>query len=142
MPEPIRSTNSNNILSADVEIKGTIKFQADLTIDGKVEGEITSPSATLTIGHNAEVRSEIKTKSVVIEGRVNGNVTVEERCELRGNAQLYGDLKASRLVIEEGATFVGKSEVTPNKVTPIRPEVARHEQTHAHPQHRAAAHTR
>src|SRR5438105_72038 len=54
MPEP---TNKNNILSSDVEIKGTIKFQNDLTIDGRVEGEITSPNATLTIGQNAEVRS-------------------------------------------------------------------------------------
>lgn len=122
MPE---QTNKNNILSSDVEIKGTIKFQNDLTIDGRVEGEISSPNATLTIGQNAEVRSEIKTKSVVIQGRVNGNVTVDERCELKGHAQLYGDLKAARLVIEEGATFVGKSEVTPNKVTQMRPEVVR-----------------
>jgi cytoskeletal protein CcmA (bactofilin family) len=38
---------------------------------------------------------------------------------------LHGDLKATRLVIEEGATFIGKSEVSPNKVTPIRPEVVR-----------------
>jgi len=40
---------------------------------------------------------------------------VDERCELKSRAVLQGDLKAARLVIEEGATFVGKSEVTPNK---------------------------
>jgi cytoskeletal protein CcmA (bactofilin family) len=113
-----------NLLSADVEIKGSIKFQNDLTIDGKVEGEINS-AGTLTIGENAEIKGEIKTKSVVVHGRVNGNITVEERCELKGRAILHGDLKAARLAIEDGCTFVGKSEVTPNKVAMRQPEIVR-----------------
>jgi len=117
-------TNSKNILSADVEIKGSIKFQNDLIVDGKIEGEILSPGI-LVVGENAEVRGEIKTKSVTVHGKVQGNITVEERCELKGRAQLIGDLKAARLVIEEGATFVGKSEVTPNKVAMKQPEVVR-----------------
>lgn len=103
-----------NLLSADVEIKGSIKFQNELIIDGKVEGEITS-TGVLTVGENAEIRGEIKTKSVTVLGKVHGNITVEERCELKGRAVLQGDLKAARLVIEDGATFVGKSEVTPIK---------------------------
>lgn len=115
--------SSKNLLSADVEIKGSIKFQNDLIIDGKIEGEITSPGM-LVVGENADVRGEIKTKSVTVLGKVHGNITVEERCELKGRAQLIGDLKAARLVIEEGATFVGKSEVTPNKIA-MKPEVVR-----------------
>ena len=105
-------SSGKNLLSADVEIKGSIKFQNELTIDGKVEGEITS-SGALTVGENAEIRGEIKTKSATVLGKVHGNITVEERCELKSRAVLHGDLKAARLVIEEGATFVGKSEVTP-----------------------------
>src|SRR5260221_7912281 len=111
MAEPI---TGKNLLSADVEIKGSIKFQNELIIDGKVEGEITS-AGVLTVGENAEIRGEIKTKSVTVLGKVHGNITVEERCELKGRAVLQGDLKAARLVIEDGATFVGKSEVTPVK---------------------------
>ena len=108
------STTGKNLLSADVEIKGSIKFQNELIIDGKVEGEITS-TGVLTVGENAEIRGEIKTKSVTVLGKVHGNITVDERCELKGRAVLQGDLKAARLVIEDGATFVGKSEVTPIK---------------------------
>ena len=107
-------TTGKNLLSADVEIKGSIKFQNELIIDGKVEGEITS-TGILTVGENAEIRGEIKTKSVTVLGKVHGNITVDERCELKGRAVLQGDLKAARLVIEDGATFVGKSEVTPVK---------------------------
>ena len=123
------TTNSKNILSADVEIKGSIKFQNDLTVDGKVEGEISS-SGVLTVGENAEIRGEIKTKSATVHGKVHGNITVDERCELKARAVLHGDLKAARLVIEEGATFVGKSEVTPNKVTAMKPEVVRTPEAH------------
>ncbi len=115
-------TNQKNILAADVEIKGSIKFQNELVIDGKVEGEINS-AGILTVGENAEIRGEIKTKSVTVLGKVHGNITVDERCELKSRAVLQGDLKAARLVIEEGATFVGKSEVTPNKVALKQPEV-------------------
>jgi len=118
------TTHQKNLLSSDVEIKGSIKFQNELTVDGKIEGEINS-TGILTVGENSEIKGEIKTKSVTVFGKVHGNITVEERCELKARASLFGDLKATRLIIEEGATFVGKSEVTPNKVTMKQPEIVR-----------------
>jgi cytoskeletal protein CcmA (bactofilin family) len=120
-----------DILSSDVEIKGSIKFQKELLIDGKVEGEINS-EGVLTIGENANIRGEIKAKSVTVYGKVQGNITVSERCELKSKSTLQGDLKAARLTIEDGATFIGKSEVTtgtlPAKGASARPEVVRHEE--------------
>src|ERR1700756_5412208 len=108
---PMAEHSGKDILSSDVEIKGSIKFQKELLIDGKVEGEINS-DGVLTIGENADLRGEIKTKSITVYGKVQGNITVGERCELKSRCTLQGDLKAARLVIEEGATFIGKSEVT------------------------------
>src|ERR1700757_2598852 len=118
-----------DVLSSDVEIKGSIKFQKELLIDGKVEGEINS-EGVLTIGENADIRGEIKTKSITVFGKVQGNITVSERCELKSKCTLQGDLKAARLIIEEGATFIGKSEVSSGmSVKPAsRPEVVRHEE--------------
>jgi len=139
-PPPPTTTNyqkimaehsGKDVLSSDVEIKGSIKFQKELLIDGKVEGEINS-DGVLTIGENADIRGEIKTKSITVFGKVHGNITVAERCELKSKCTLQGDLKAARLVIEEGATFIGKSEVTsgtiPAKSTSGRPEVVRHDE--------------
>src|SRR4051812_2137165 len=126
--------SGKDILSSDVEIKGSIKFQKELLIDGKVEGDINS-EGVLTVGENADIRGEVKTKSIVVFGKVQGNITVTERCELKSKCTLQGDLKAARLVIEEGATFIGKSEVTSGmSVTAAkgssssnRPEVVRNE---------------
>ena len=123
--------SGKDILSSDVEIKGSIKFQKELLIDGKVEGEINS-EGVLTIGENADIRGEIKTKSIIVFGKVQGNITVNERCELKSKCTLQGDLKAARLIIEEGATFIGKSEVTSGmSVTAAkssRPEIVRHDE--------------
>jgi cytoskeletal protein CcmA (bactofilin family) len=82
---------------------------------GYLQGEISSVDGILAAGENADVRAEVKSKTVIVKGKVHGNITVQERCELHSHSQLIGDLKAARLVIEEGSTFVGKSEVTPNK---------------------------
>jgi len=129
--------SGKDVLSSDVEIKGSIKFQKELLIDGKVEGEINS-DGVLTIGENADIRGEIKTKSITVYGKVQGNITVGERCELKSRCTLQGDLKAARLVIEEGATFIGKSEVTSGtslggnsqaaKAAHTRPDLIRHEE--------------
>ena len=107
-------STSKNILTSDVELTGTLKFETELIFDGKLDGEIIS-EGTLILGKNAVVKGEVRTKSVTIHGTVNGNVTVQERCELKSNAELLGDLKAMRIIIEEGATFIGHSEVTPTK---------------------------
>jgi len=61
--------SGKDVLSSDVEIKGTIKFQKELLIDGKVEGEINSDGA-LTVGENADIRAEVKTKSITIYGNL------------------------------------------------------------------------
>lgn len=99
-----------NVLSSDVEIKGIVKFQHDLIVDGKIEGEIHS-SGNLTVGENARIKAEIKTGTVVVYGKVHGNITAAERIELKASAEVIGDIKTKTLVIEGGAIFVGKSTV-------------------------------
>jgi len=107
--------NTRNVLSSDVEIKGTVKFQHDLIVDGKIEGDIQS-SGNLTVGENAKLKAEIKTGTVVVYGKVHGNITATDRVELKSSAEVVGDIKAKVLTIEAGAIFVGKSTVgTPSE---------------------------
>ena len=103
-------TGSKNILSNDVEIIGNLQFSHDLIIDGRIEGEVNS-DGNLTVGENATIKGEIKTKSVTVFGKIEGNITVSERCELKSQAELIGDIRAGTLSIEEGATFMGASTV-------------------------------
>lgn len=101
---------SSNVLNSDVEVIGKLNFVDNLLIDGIVEGEITS-EGTLTIGQNARIKAEIRTHSVVIHGKVIGNISVSDRVELKSTAELVGDIHASSLAVEAGAIFIGRSTV-------------------------------
>jgi len=101
---------TRNVLSSDVEIKGTVKFSNDLVVDGKIEGEIIS-EGNLTVGENARIKAEIKTGTVTVYGKVHGNLTATDRIELKASAEVIGDIKAKTVSIEAGAIFVGRSTV-------------------------------
>jgi cytoskeletal protein CcmA (bactofilin family) len=97
-------------LPPDIEIVGTLKLPDERTVTCKVEGEIISPS-TVTIARGVNVKARIKARSVVIFGTVEGEVHAEERAVLKGSSILHGDIHAARVLVEEGATFKGKSHV-------------------------------
>lgn len=107
---PAATSATRNVLSSDVEIKGTVKFTNDLIVDGKIEGEISS-DGNLTVGENARIKAEIKTSVVIVYGKVHGNITATQNVELKASAEVVGDITAKSLSIEPGAIFVGRSTV-------------------------------
>jgi cytoskeletal protein CcmA (bactofilin family) len=111
---------SKNTLNSDVEVKGSLKFTGELTFDGKLDGDISS-DGSLLLGDNAVVKGNINVSTVVVRGKINGNVVAREKIDIKSKTELFGDIRAPKLVIEEGVTFVGKTEVNPNKVTPTPP---------------------
>ena len=123
MNTPTNSNGSKNVLNSDVELKGTLKFTGELSFDGKLDGDINS-EGSLHLGDNAVVKGNINVNTVVMRGKINGNVTAREKIEIKSKTELFGDVRAPKLVIEEGVTFVGKTEVNPNKVAPSAPPPA------------------
>ena len=111
-------SGSKNVLNSDVEIKGDLKFSGEMTFDGKIEGDIQA-DGTLMLGDTSVVNGNINAISAVVRGKVNGNVAAKEKIDIKTKAELFGDIRAPKLVIEEGVTFVGKTEVNPNKITPL-----------------------
>ncbi len=128
------NANSKNILNSDVELKGTLKFAGELTFDGKLDGDINSEGA-LNLGDNAVIKGNLNITSVVLRGKINGNVTAKEKIEIKAKTELFGDIRSPKLVIEEGVTFVGKSEVNPNKVAPSTPPLPRAAEAAKTPEH-------
>ncbi len=114
------SNGSKNTLNSDVEIKGTLKFAGELTFEGKLDGEVHT-DGLLIVGDSAVITGNINAQAVTVRGKINGNISAKEKIDLKAKAELFGDVRAAKLVIEEGVTFVGKTEVNPNKVTPSVP---------------------
>jgi cytoskeletal protein CcmA (bactofilin family) len=106
--------NKGGTLSAGVSIKGTVRFQKELMIDCEVDGRIDS-QGRLTVGKQARIKGDIKTRSVIVDGTVNGNIMAAERCELRAGCTVNGDIEAPRLVVDEAASFVGSAKIATQK---------------------------
>jgi cytoskeletal protein CcmA (bactofilin family) len=119
-PTTTTNSTSKNTLNSDVEVKGTLKFTGELIFDGKLEGDIAS-EGQLTLGDNAVVKGTIDVGSVTVRGKITGNIVAKEKIDIKAKTELFGDVRAAKLVIEEGVTFVGKSEVNPNKASPTAP---------------------
>ena len=107
-----RSQLTKSVLSQDVEITGSLTFKGELRFDGTIKGGHISGSV-LDLGEHASVEGNITANEVTISGTVTGNATVAHRCHLRASARLNGDLNTARLIMEEGATFIGMSNITP-----------------------------
>ena len=100
-------------LTSDTNVKGTIKFGQTMKIDGNFEGELITDNGDLVVGKTGNVKANVKVRSAVVEGRLDGNIKASDKVELKQNAHLVGDLQAKTLVMEKGVVFVGKCNISP-----------------------------
>lgn len=98
------------IIAENVEIKGSLKYEKLLRIDGSFEGELLS-SGKLVVGPNGSVKADIDLDEAYISGKVEGNITVKTRLVLRGRAQVHGNICAPLCSIDEGVSIVGQINV-------------------------------
>ena len=100
-----------NILASDAVLRGSLEFDGTLLVKGSVEGKIISKTGDVTIGSDAKVIADIDSTNANIEGEVNGNVTLREKCILTNGSVLVGDLISNTVELESGAVLWGKSQV-------------------------------
>lgn len=100
----------NTVFSKDMSFYGDLKFKKSLQINGYFEGEIVS-DGYLVIGEGATVKANIKAKTVIINGEVQGNIEATERLEILSGGKLHGNIRTAKLKIADGVVFVGKCEM-------------------------------
>jgi cytoskeletal protein CcmA (bactofilin family) len=104
------NASPQSVISNEIEIIGTIKGSGSVRIDGKLEGELHC-NGDAVIGQTAQIKGNIVVNSATVEGAVNGNITAKDRIEMKSSARVTGDIRAKRLSVEDGVTFIGRSEV-------------------------------
>ena len=115
-PKTIDTTQIETIIGKETSFNGTIEATGTIRVDGKFEGQLTS-SGDVIIGENGEVKAQIKARSALIAGTLQGNISITDKLELLSTGKLYGDIDAAVLSIGEGAVFRGactmKGEIIP-----------------------------
>src|SRR5262245_19533317 len=107
------TTSQGTVIGADTHIKGDMTFESTARLLGTFEGRISS-KGELQVASGATCRAAVEASKVMIDGELEGNLTARERVELTAKAKVKGDLIASRLVVAEGAAFVGHLTVGPD----------------------------
>jgi cytoskeletal protein CcmA (bactofilin family) len=98
----------STLIGKDAVIEGKVAVKQSIRIDGRVKGELEATD-TVTVGGTGEIEGNIRAKNVVVGGKVQGSLDVTGKITLESSSILRGDLSASRLIIEEGAVFNGRS---------------------------------
>ena len=90
-----------------IVFKGELSGDEDLVIDGQVEGKINLKRNALTVGEHGKVKATVVAKTVVVAGKVRGNIRAAEKVDIRDTCSMEGDIYAPRVVIALGAYFRG-----------------------------------
>ena len=100
----------SSIIGPDLEISGDINIKGDLLIYGKVEGNINC-EGLLTMNVGSSVKGNINTCDALINGQIDGDLSATKKVCLNKDSKLLGNLKASILIVYEGASFNGSCAV-------------------------------
>lgn len=118
-------TRLGTIIGKGTKIEGTINIEGATRIDGTVTGKLIA-NDIVTVGSTGVVKAEIRARSIVIGGRVEGNLVASEKVELQAKAELVGDITSKSLLVEHGAIFHGNSRMkdsvsspSPSAATPV-----------------------
>ena len=103
-------SNSATLISSGTTLKGDVKSETDLRIDGTIHGNVYS-SSKIIIGPSGFVEGNIEGVHADITGKVNGNILVKELLQLRGDCNVQGNIAATKLQIDPTAVFNGKCQM-------------------------------
>lgn len=121
------SNSANTVIGESILISGKLTGDEDLTVQGRVEGELTL-TRTLIVEPSGVVKANVAVKNAIVSGVVVGNINATESVELTREGRMVGDIHAPRVIIVDGASFRGRvdmGDVEPGRLPAGRPTIVR-----------------
>lgn len=105
-----RDDGNITLLAKGVELRGEIKVEGTVRIDGRLEGEVQT-KGEIIVGEDGMVQGTIFAGSLISSGRIKATVTATERVQLLKTAILIGEVHCPVMSMEDGAKFQGVSDM-------------------------------
>jgi len=110
---------SINLVGAGTIIKGEVKSNGDIRIDGTLIGSVSS-KGKLVVGATGNIEGEIICQNADFSGIIKATVTVSELLSMKATAKLNGDVITNKLAIEPGALFSGSCSMNNSSIKEIK----------------------
>ncbi len=96
------------VFTGDLDLTGLLKIDGDFSGSVKAEGKVL-------IGHTGRAKCSIFAGTVVVGGIVKGDIYAEDRVVVLSTGMVIGNIRAPKLVMEEGVLFNGELTITQNE---------------------------
>lgn len=93
-------------------ITGHIVAEEDLEIQGTIEGSVRLANHRLIVGSDGLVKATVEAHTVLVIGKISGNVVATELVEIKAGGVIGGDVKAPRVIMNDGAIVVGALDMS------------------------------
>ena len=110
-----------SVIGPTLKFKGELSANEDLIIEGEIEGTIAHQDKNLTVGKEGRVKANINARTVEVYGRVEGDIHGEDIVKLAKSADVKGNIRCERIVMEDGAQFSGNIEMSRKAKAAPRP---------------------
>ena len=107
MAEKHQDNSELSFVGQRTSIEGKIKTEGSIRIDGRLVGEVMA-KANAAVGLSGNVEGSIAAQNISIAGKVNGTAMAGEKLVLEAKSVMRGDIRAAKLVVDEGAMFDGR----------------------------------
>jgi cytoskeletal protein CcmA (bactofilin family) len=108
-------------LGPSLTVTGDITSQEDMTVHGKVNGQINMQQGVLVIAPTGTAEANVQGSKVTVHGKISGDVTVTDRVELSETANVTGTITAPTLILHEGAVFNGMIDMSGKTAAAAKP---------------------
>jgi len=110
-----------SVIGPTLKFRGELSANEDLIIEGEIEGTIAHQDKNLTVGKEGRVKANIDARTVEIYGKVEGDIRGEDIVKLAKSAEVKGNIYCARIVMDDGAQFSGRIDMTQKKKAPGKP---------------------
>ena len=101
---------TSGIIGRGTVVRGNVSGSGDVVVEGQVEGTV-SLEDMLTVEREGRVRADVELRNLTVHGEMSGDIQAADRVVISSTAKVVGDIKAPRVVIEDGARFNGSIEM-------------------------------
>jgi cytoskeletal protein CcmA (bactofilin family) len=115
LSKEIGSGRKSGMIGPSITIHGDVTGEEDLVVDGVIEGTVNLKENNLVVSENGKVTANVNARIIRVDGEVKGELRGTEQVSISPTGKVSGDIRAPRVVLEDGCQFKGSVDMESDK---------------------------